>query len=79
MPIQTSTVSPKFQATIPRHTRRTLKVKPGEMVRWHVQKSVVVVSAAKKMKDPLAVLLNQVKKPIEVDAVALIRQVRDEL
>ena len=79
MPYHETSVTTKYQATIPQSVRHALKVRPGEKVRWHVQHAMVSVSAPPRIKDPVTVLLNQIKKPRHINAVKLVRETRNEL
>ena len=72
-----SSVTQKYQATIPKSIRRELGIKPGEQVTWHVLRSMVVVDAHKKIKDPVHFLTSQIRDTH--DAVKLVRAVRNEL
>jgi AbrB family looped-hinge helix DNA binding protein len=77
MPKETKVTS-KYQTSIPKEVREFLDVKPGEEVEWTVVKSMVVVGAKKKMKDPVKFLTTQIKTPLTIDAVKLVHEVRDE-
>ncbi len=72
-----TTVTRKFQTTIPKAIRKNLEVKAGQKVTWHIVKSLVVVDTHKRVKDPVAFLTSQTK--LNLDATALVRETREEL
>jgi len=74
-----TTVTEKYQTTIPKHIREALGVKAGEEVEWHIVKAMIVVHKKRKIKDPVKFLTSQVKKPINIDAVELVKKVREGL
>ncbi len=78
MQLQQTRITPKSQTTIPKEVRRHLGVAPGKEVEWHIVKSMVIVDAAKKIKDPVKFLTTQMK-PLNIDMVKLIREIREEL
>ena len=69
-------VTTKYQTTIPRKVREYLNLKPGKGVEWSVVKAMVIVDTPKKMKNPVKFLTSQTK--LDVDAVKLVRQSRDD-
>jgi len=69
-------VTSKYQTTIPKEVRKYLDIKPGGVVRWHVVKGMVVVDVHKKINKPVKFLTSQTK--LDVDAVKLVRQTREE-
>jgi AbrB family looped-hinge helix DNA binding protein len=69
-------VTRKYQTTIPKDVRKYLDIKPGGEVRWHVIKGIVVVDVHKKIRNPVKFLTSQTK--LDVDAVKLVREVRQE-
>ena len=71
-------VTQKYQTTIPKEVRKYLKVKPKETVTWHVVRSMVVVDSHKKVADPVKFLTSQVKTPLDLDAVKLVRETREQ-
>lgn len=73
-----TSVTEKFQTTIPKKVREVLGVKKGEEVEWHVVNSMVVVHRRKKIDNPVKVLTSQIKGHMDVDMVKLVRQVREE-
>ncbi len=77
MKVEETRVTRKHQTTIPKGVRKYLKVKPGESVRWHVVKGVVVVDLHKKVNQPVKFLTSQVH--LDLDAVKLVRETREAL
>jgi bifunctional DNA-binding transcriptional regulator/antitoxin component of YhaV-PrlF toxin-antitoxin module len=69
-------VTRKFQTTIPKGIRENLDVKPGQKVTWHIVKSLVVIDTHRKVKDAVKFLTSQTE--LDVDAVKLIREVRED-
>lgn len=69
-------VTQKYQTTIPKDVRKYLGIKPGESVRWHVVKGMVVVDVHKKIRNPVKFLTSQTK--MDIDAVKLVRDARQE-
>lgn len=72
-----TSVTKKYQTTIPKEIRKVLGVEAGEDVEWHVVKSMVVVHKKKKFKDPVKFLTSQIK--LDIDAVKLVKEARDEM
>ena len=70
-------VTKKYQTTIPEEVRKYIGVKAGEEVEWNVVKAIVIVSKHKKIKNPTKFLTSQIK--LNLDAVKLVREVRDEI
>ncbi|MBI4162744.1 MAG: type II toxin-antitoxin system PrlF family antitoxin [Candidatus Aenigmarchaeota archaeon] len=72
-----TSVTKKYQTTIPKAIRKVLGVEAGEDVEWHVVKSMVVVHKKEKFKDPVKFLTSQIK--LDIDAVKLVKEARDEM
>ena len=77
MAIAQSTVTLKYQATIPKEIRRQLGIEPGEKVTWHTLRGMVILDVHKKIKNPVRFLTSQMRESIS--AVRLVKQVRDEI
>lgn len=75
MKTEETKVTRKHQTTIPKNIRRRLGVGPGESVRWHLVKGMVVVDVHRKVKEPVKFLTSQIK--LDVDAVRLVRETRE--
>lgn len=75
MPKETKVTS-KYQTSIPKDVRKALGIKPGEEVEWSIVRGMVVVDAKKKVENPVKFLTSQIK--IDMDAVKLVREARDE-
>ncbi|MGA2199503.1 MAG: type II toxin-antitoxin system PrlF family antitoxin [Nitrososphaerales archaeon] len=71
-----TTVTRKFQTTIPKAIRKNLEVKPGQKVTWHIVRSLVVVDTHKKVKDAVKFLTSQTK--LDLDAVTLVRETKED-
>ena len=76
MKAEKTSITQKYQTTIPKNIRKLLGVKAGEDVEWHVVRSMVVVHRKEKMEDPVKFLTSQVK--LNLDAVKLVREAREE-
>ena len=72
-----TSVTKKYQTTIPKEIRKVLGVEAGQDVEWHVVKSMVVVHKKEKFKDPVKFLTSQIK--LDIDAVKLVKEARDEM
>ena len=69
-------ITSKYQTTIPRRIRKYFGVRPGEKVEWHIVKGMVVVEAARRVRNPVKFLTSQVR--LNLDAVKLVRRAREE-
>ena len=76
MKAEKTSITQKYQTTIPKNIRKLLGVKAGEDVEWHVVRSMVVVHRKEKMEDPVKFLTSQVK--LNLDAVKIVREAREE-
>ena len=76
MKVEETRVTSKHQTTIPKNVRKHLKVQPGQSVRWHVVKEMVVVDVHKKLPNPVKFLTSQVK--LDLDLVKLVKETREE-
>src|SRR2546428_950139 len=76
MKVEETRVTSKHQTTIPKNVRKHLKVRPGQSVRWHVVKEMVIVDVHKKMTNPVKFLTSQVK--LDLDLVKLVKETREE-
>lgn len=72
-----STVTTKYQATIPRPARHALGLKSGDRVTWHILGARVVIDVHRKMKGAAHFLASQGRMP--ADVIKLVRQVRREI
>jgi AbrB family looped-hinge helix DNA binding protein len=71
-----SRTTSKFQATIPKKVREKLKIKAGDKVVWRIVREFVVVEPVRRVEKPVQFLTSQIH--LDLDAVALIRSVREE-
>jgi len=71
-------VTRKYQTNIPKGIRKYLKIKPRESVTWHVLRSMVVVDSHKKVVDPVRFLTSQIKTKVNLDAVTLVNESRED-
>ena len=76
MKTEKTSVTQKYQTTIPKNIRKSLGSKAGEDVEWHVVRSMVVLHKKEDITDPVKFLTSQIK--LNVDAVKLIRETREE-
>ncbi len=76
MKVEETRVTSKHQTTIPKNVRKHLKVQPGQSVRWHVVREMVVVDVHKKIPNPVKFLVSQVN--LDLDAVKLVKEARED-
>ncbi len=76
MKSEKTSVTQKFQTTIPKNIRQLLGIKAGENVEWHVVKSMVVMHKRENIADPVKFLTSQIK--LDIDAVRLARESRED-
>ena len=76
MKTEKTSVTQKYQTTIPKNIRESLGVKAGEDVEWHVVRSMVVLHKKEDIKEPVKFLTSQIK--LDIDAVKLVRKTRGE-
>ena len=76
MKTEKTSVTQKFQTTIPKNIRKSLGVKAGEDVEWHVVRGMVVLHKKEEINDPVKFLTSQIK--LNIDAVKLVRESRGD-
>ena len=76
MKAEKTSITQKYQTTVPKNIRKLLGVKAGEDVEWHVVRSMVVLHKQEKIDDPVKFLTSQIK--LDIDTVKLVRQSREE-
>lgn len=76
MKAEKTSITQKYQTTVPKNIRKFLGVKAGEDVEWHVVRSMVVLHKQEKIDDPVKFLTSQIR--LNIDAVKLVRQSREE-
>ena len=76
MKAENTSITQKYQTTIPKNIRKLLGVKAGENVEWRVVRSMVVVHRKEKVEDPVKFLTSQVN--LNLDAVKLVKDAREE-
>ena len=76
MKTEKTSVTQKYQTTIPKNIRKSLGVKAGEDVEWHVVRSMIVLHKKEDVKDPVKFLTSQIK--LDIDAVKLVREARED-
>ena len=76
MKAEKTSITQKYQTTIPKNIRKLLGANAGEEVEWHVVRSMVVMHKRQKVEDPVKFLTSQVK--LNLDAVKLVREAREE-
>ncbi len=69
MKAEKTSITQKYQTTIPKNIRKLLRVKAGEDVEWHVVRSMVVLHKKESLKDPVKFLTSQIK--LSLDAAKL--------
>ncbi len=74
MKVEETKVTQKHQTSIPKRVRKYLNVKPGQTVRWHVVKGMVVVDVHRKVQEPVKFLTSQIH--LDLDAVKLVKETR---
>ncbi len=77
MELEETTVTTKYQTTIPKRIRKALKVKASEKVVWHLVKGLVFVDTHNKVKKPVELITSKIK--LDLDAVRLVEQARGEM
>ena len=76
MKTEKTSVTQKYQTTIPKNIRKSLGVKAGEDVEWHVVRGMVVLHKKEDIKYPVKFLTSQIK--LDIDAVKLVKETREE-
>ena len=76
MKTEKTSITQKYQTTIPKNIRKLLGVNAGEEVEWHVVRTMVVMHKRQKVEDPVKFLTSQVN--LNLDAVKLVREAREE-
>jgi AbrB family looped-hinge helix DNA binding protein len=69
-----TTVTEKYQTTIPAEIREALGIEAGQKVEWYLFRGKAVLENVKKVKEPVKFLTGQVK--LGKDAVDLVREAR---
>lgn len=62
----------KGQTTVPLPVRKMLGINSGDRVEWEMAKGMVIISAKKKVADPVTFLTTQIK--LNINAVNLVKQ-----
>ncbi|MDV3293229.1 MAG: hypothetical protein LYZ70_03065 [Nitrososphaerales archaeon] len=75
MKVEETKVTRKHLTSIPKNVRKHLGVKPGQSVKRHVVKGMVVVDFHRKVPEPVEFLTSQVR--LKVDAVKLVEEARE--
>lgn len=75
--IQT-TVTRKYQITIPKKIRKRLKVKIGDRYSVRNEGGMIVIETGKNISNPAEYIWNLSKNPIRTDAVKLIKKSREK-
>jgi len=78
MEIQT-TVTRKYQVTIPKKIRKMLGVRIGDRYKIKGEGNRIVIETRKRVRNPADYIWNPSKKPINVDAVKLVKKSREEM
>jgi AbrB family looped-hinge helix DNA binding protein len=68
----------KSQTTVPKHVRQILGIGPGDEVEWFVMGRQVVVDSRNRVEHPIEVFKRH-RKRVRIDAVELVRKVREGL
>jgi AbrB family looped-hinge helix DNA binding protein len=76
MKAEKTSITQKYQTTVPKNIRKLLGVKAGEDVEWHVVRSMVVLHKQGKIDDPVKFLTSQIR--LNLDAVKMVKQSREE-
>ena len=71
-----STVTSKFQATVPKEIREKLGIRRGDSIEWRIIREFVVVNVPKKIENPVEFLTSQIQ--LDWDAVKLVHEIREE-
>jgi antitoxin PrlF len=78
MEIQT-TVTRKYQVTIPKKIRKMLGVRIGDRYKIKGEGNRIVIETVKRIRNPADYIWNLSKKPINIDAVKLVKKSREEM
>jgi antitoxin PrlF len=78
MEIQT-TVTRKYQVTIPKKIRKMLGVRIGDRYKIKGEGNRIVIETGKRIRNPADYIWNLSKKPINIDAVKLVKKSREEM
>ena len=76
METATTTVTRKYQITIPKKVRKKLGVRIGDKLKIKEEGDRIVIEAEARVANPVEHMWSLSKKPGEIDAVALIRKTR---
>jgi len=71
-----SRVTSKYQATVPQKIREKLGIESGDTLQWRIVREFVVVEKVNRMEKPVEFLKSQIR--LDIDAVQLVRSVREE-
>jgi len=77
MPITQTRLTEKHQTTIPKSIRQSFGFKRGTMVTWNLVRGVVTVESSRPVSNAVKFLTSQVT--LDLDAVKLIRRIREDL
>lgn len=75
--IQT-TVTRKYQITIPKKIRRRLNVRIGDKYRIRDEGGRIVIDTGKRISNPAEYIWNLSKRPVRIDAVRLVKKSREK-
>jgi AbrB family looped-hinge helix DNA binding protein len=78
MEIVQTTVTRKFQVTIPKKIRKRLGVRIGDRYKIKNEGDRIVIETGKHISNPAEYIWNLSKKPIDTDAVKLIKISREK-
>lgn len=73
-----TTVTRKYQITIPKRIRKKLGVRIGDRYRIKGEDDKIVIETGKRISDPAEYIWNLSKEPMNIDAVNLVKRSRDK-
>jgi AbrB family looped-hinge helix DNA binding protein len=74
----TTTVTRKYQITIPKKIREKLRVMIGDRLDVKEEGSRIVIEVGRRIENPVEYMWNISKKPRRIDAVKLVKESRNE-
>ena len=72
-------ITSKYQTSVPKDIRDFIGVKKGSEVEWNIVRGMVIVGTKRNIENPVKFLTSQVKTRINLDAVKLVHEARDDV
>lgn len=74
-----TTVTRKYQITIPKKIRKRLRVMIGDRLNVKGEGNMIIIETGKRIENPVEYMWNLSKRPIRIDAVALVKKTRRKI